>query len=875
MRNFLFITALFFIPVLSAQTLDFNFESGNLTGWQQNIEGRWGIDSLTPISGQKSLHHIFDNPEGSFDGISYHHEILCLDSTTTTWEFKVKYDYTPSSGNNWAFWLVSDQGVGGMFPAGSASGYIVGVNFTGSDDMLKLWYQNAGSSSVVFNTNFNWQNSLATGDTVIVRVERTITGEWAMSISNLADNNWQYLGGVSETSTVNSEYFGIYYEYSSSQDRKLWIDDISIQGLFYIDTYPPFIESFDVTDRNEIIVFFSEEIDTSKNISFLLNSEWEPQIMEWINLSQVRLKFSNIFSIENHLSIGGLADLKGNEADGLSINFHYYEPIIYDVVVSEIFADPIPSVGLPEAEFLEILNRSEYPVSLDGWKLMVGDNMIDFPEKIVYPGVYYILTDDGDLWSDYTDSLVIDISSMPALPNDGTTIQLYDRYNSFVSGVEYSSALYETDFKQEGGWSLELVDVEKPCLLSGNWKESFGLNGGTPGTKNSVDGTIENISKPELVKIFVADSSTIILQYSNPMDSLSVTTSENYSIDQGNKILSISTYPPFFQQVKLELENFLVDAQISTLSISDEVHDCVGSTIDPVSFQFGLPRSMNAGSMVINEILYESNDEVPEFIELYNLSESALGLRNCSLAILDNSTDEYSKSVLISSEYLQVLPGDYMVITADKELLQESFPDCVSQNVLELNKWLSLNNEGGTIVILNESGDRIDLAVFSPDMHFSLLFETSGVSLEKVSPEKSGLATSNWHSAASDVNYATPTWKNSQLIEESEEVQNFYISPKELSPNNDGFNDILNIQYNFSKPGFLASIKIFSRGGFLVKDLVNNELCGTSGSFTWNGLNEDESRLPMGYYIIMLEAIHPEGEVIQEKKTILMLPEKK
>jgi len=37
-------------------------------------------------------------------------------------------------------YLAADDDASGMYPAaGEASGYAVGVNFTGSDDLLKLW----------------------------------------------------------------------------------------------------------------------------------------------------------------------------------------------------------------------------------------------------------------------------------------------------------------------------------------------------------------------------------------------------------------------------------------------------------------------------------------------------------------------------------------------------------------------------------------------------------------------------------------------------------------------------------------------------------------------------------------------------------------
>ncbi|MBP5708871.1 MAG: lamin tail domain-containing protein, partial [Bacteroidales bacterium] len=41
-----------------------------------------------------------------------------------------------------------------------------------------------------------------------------------------------------------------------------------------------------------------------------------------------------------------------------------------DVVITEIMADPTPVVGLPEVEYIEILNRTDEDIYLDGWTII-------------------------------------------------------------------------------------------------------------------------------------------------------------------------------------------------------------------------------------------------------------------------------------------------------------------------------------------------------------------------------------------------------------------------------------------------------------------------------------------------------------------------
>ena len=42
---------------------------------------------------------------------------------------------------------------------------------------------------------------------------------------------------------------------------------------------------------------------------------------------------------------------------------------IKDIIFSEILADPTPKAGLPETEFVELFNRSEFAFDLSGWKI--------------------------------------------------------------------------------------------------------------------------------------------------------------------------------------------------------------------------------------------------------------------------------------------------------------------------------------------------------------------------------------------------------------------------------------------------------------------------------------------------------------------------
>ncbi len=43
-----------------------------------------------------------------------------------------------------------------------------------------------------------------------------------------------------------------------------------------------------------------------------------------------------------------------------------------DVVINEVMADPDPGAGEFLGEYVELFNRSDYPVQLEGWRLRCG-----------------------------------------------------------------------------------------------------------------------------------------------------------------------------------------------------------------------------------------------------------------------------------------------------------------------------------------------------------------------------------------------------------------------------------------------------------------------------------------------------------------------
>lgn len=129
---------------------------------------------------------------------------------------------------------------------------------------------------------------------------------------------------------------------------------------------------------------------------------------------------------------------------------------------------------------------------------------------------------------------------------------------------------------------------------------------------------------------------------------------------------------------------------------------------------------------------------------------------------------------------------------------------------------------------------------------------SSGVSLEKTNPDFSGYEASSWASCSAG---GTPGECNSCCAaggSSSGKFLDYYPDP--FSPDGNGRNDFLTIEMNFQHTENEVTLEIYNVQGRLLLQLLNNESCGSSRIVTWDGTNENGGRLPVGRYIIYLNA---------------------
>jgi lamin tail-like protein len=542
----------------------------------------------------------------------------------------------------------------------------------------------------------------------------------------------------------------------------------------------------------------------------------------------------------------------------------------YDVVIDEIMADPSPQVGLPSNEWIELKNITSYPVNLLGWRIADASSQSGpMSNFTLQPDSFVLVCSSGSLAAMSVLGNAISVANFPSLDNDGDQVCLRSVNGNTIHAVEYSSSWYQNQLKKDGGWSLEMIDVNNPCTGGSNWTACVSPGGGTPGGKNSVDAVNRDDLPPQLKYAYTIDSVTVIAMFDEPLDSLAGATPGNYTIDGGLSIVSALPLLPLFKSVQLKLNTTLLINTVYLLTVNN-LTDCASNVIASGNkARIGLPEEAFNQNVVINEILFNPKSNGFDYVECFNQSNKIIDASKLFVANRSSTRDIASIKKIFPTPYY-IFPGDYFVVTEDEPSLEMNYLVKNPDGVIVLSSFPSYPDDEGDVILLNGQGTVIDEVSYKDDWHFKLIDDREGVSIERIDPAGTSQDPANWHSAASTAGYGTPSYKNSQYKQAHPITATLGITPKTFSPDNDGNDDIATIQYEVSEPGYVANITIYDSQGRAVRYLVKNGILGTNGRWNWDGLDENEKKLPIGIYIVYTEIFNLQGKTQHFKNAVVL-----
>lgn len=791
--------------------------------------------------------------------------------TNAEWRFWVKHSFNSSDNNNSRVYIVSDK----EDLEKNLNGYFVQIG--SGNDNIEFYRQTGANITRIIEGSISYTGNSV--NQIRIKVIRDDAGNWSLFCDDEGGENYFKEGEGFDDTNSNNEFMGIFCKYTSSNATKFYFDDF-YAGPIIVDTIPPEILSLNVVSINELEINFTEGLDiNSAEITsnyFVDNGVGVPLevILNTYDLSSIKLKFAVNFTngVLNKIRICNISDLAGNILVEEYKEFSYYEVKAFDVVINEIMADPDPPRELPVAEYIELYNTTTLPINLNGWIIEFGSSSKFFPGITIPPKAYMIIC--GNTILSYYGQVADILTSSSSLSNEGTTITLKNNTKQIISTVSYDASWYDDNYKEEGGWSLEQIDPDNPCGGKTNWTASVDMEGGTPGRKNSVDASNPDYESPYLSRVGVINNTSIQVHFNEPLDSLRLKEKSNFSIDNGISISdNISAAGPDYQSVILELNDSIMPGIIYYLSISDTITDCVGNIV-PLnsSARFALPMLAEYQDIVINEILFNPKDFIvtgKDFVEIYNRSDKVFDMKDILISSVDPSTMIPSSAAVSEESYL-LFPHEYLVMTKDDETVKTQYYTTNPEGFLEVESLPNYNNDEGIVELSLGSGIIIDRYAYNEDMHFDLLNTTDGISLERVNPDSPTEETTNWHSASEASGFATPAYENSMFSNFEAENSKIEISPKIFSPEDSYGNHLLNICYKLSEAGFIGNVTIHNSNGMLIKQLKNNELLGTKGCFTWDGLNYDGRKAPIGIYIILFEIFNLDGKVERVKEVCVL-----
>ncbi|MEX0980503.1 MAG: lamin tail domain-containing protein [Bacteroidales bacterium] len=860
MRRGFFLHLFSLVPLIVTGQVVHDFEDGTLSGWEQVPPGRWECTSNRALMGEYSLHHAYDNLAAGVDYIGM--DIRYPDLTDTiAVSFRIRHGYNPSGSNNWQLFFLANS-IHDLEPGSeNVSGMVLGVNFIGSDDRVKVWQLHHGEAVEIVSSELNYQEIIGTQGEPFLRVTRDPFGNWSLecSLDGSADSLVRY-GTGREIEPVRGRYAGFRYAYTSAQDRKLWVDDIRIRGGFFSDIVSPKIVGHRVTGQSSLEIQFSEEITAPAGASFswqLTTSQTGGSLVEVMPDSVdhsgevCQLFFASRFPNrqEQQLLIRNVSDYEGNTLSDTAIIFRQELAEFGDIVVTELMTDPEPRVHLPPCEYVEIFNRYEEEIDLDGWTIMINNSAYALDSARLLPGEYLVLT-HLNCAGQYGDiRLQAIIGSMTALTNGGGGVGLYDRYGRMIHQVEYEAMeRYDRD-RAEGGWSIERIDLDNLCGGYENWIVSAGWRGGTPGKKNSLTAKVTDLVSPLLQYIGLPDSTSVSLNFNEHL-LLQPGEEGGFTVDGVPSDNDFGPLPVAFRTVDLTLKKALGTGVDYELKISS-VGDCAGNEMKEVHRRFRKPELPKPHVPLINEIMYDPVQGGNEYIELYNPGENFLDLHDLKLRVTEAGSLE-GTLVEICWESLLLFPDAKVVFAINSRALREEWELVPDVAVVEVADWPRLSNGGACVQLTDRSGAVIDECCYHDSLHHDLVGVTTGVALERIHSGSCASLSQCWTSAAASVNYGTPGMLNSHSRLPSEPATFLEIYPEVFSPDNDGFEDMLEIR--LQDPGEYRLIDIFitDLNGIRVREIVFRGITGGGDIYSWDGLDDNGNIVLPGIYVVHL-----------------------
>lgn len=621
-----------------------------------------------------------------------------------------------------------------------------------------------------------------------------------------------------------TSYLRIKCKYTSSNAKKIKFENYH-EALTVADLSPPKLKNIHINTKSiqllfdeKTVLFAPTSIPQADSIAIhenLITLHFNEELKDnWITFSD---------SVSDVLQNSSLLDT----------TFFYNRIDPYDIIITEILADPFPVVDLYDKEFIEIYNNSAASLSLEQVTIKIDQSTYQLNDTVLKVNEHYVV---------YPNSL----------NNTGCQISILVQ-EKIIHSVYYTPLLHANEFKKNGGWSLELIDYNKPCVSNNNWSSSVNALGATPNQKNSVVNHLQTEDSLQIIEIFPINNHLLKVDFNFPV------------LDEEQVFSSLSSPSLTFDSLQISADSILLfcepmdSLQSYSIELISPINTCFPiETYTGKEISFGIPSLANVNDLIINEILFNPSEGGSDYIEIKNISNTFINLKNYYLSS-KNQQGELTDFHLISNKNQLISPGEIIAISKNPQWVKKQFKQF---GRIISGQLPACNINEDYLAIINKSAEIINDFKYDEKMHYQALSTFKNLALERINEYPN----SPWFSASGLYNYGTPGLPNSQSLSQNKTKTTFEIQAEVITPNLDGNDDLLIITNQFSEPGWVGTIKIYDSAGITIHTLLNNELLSTNNTISWDCSSIDNSAIKAGVYAILIEYWHEQQGVREQEK---------
>ncbi len=538
--------------------------------------------------------------------------------------------------------------------------------------------------------------------------------------------------------------------------------DVQVADIIYNPAFPFFgnnvLVSAKVRNTGTNTANFNLKLYEDTDLDSIPNSLIEA--IDGVNLfpsDSIIVRFNlTITNLQNEKAFYVRADIPQDQDTS---NNYFYKKIFpgyppSTVLINEIMYSPING----EPEWVEILNNSNDSINLKNWSVtdvFTTPVTAKITDEIYLKGKSFLtLAKDTTLhyFHRVIPSRIVKVN-LPSLNNDIDGVVLKDN-----RGVTIDSIKYFSDWGGTSGKSLERMLYTAPSNLPGNWNSSTDIELSTPGRINSITPKQFDLSVAEIsfTPRFPIKGDNVFINVKTKNNGSS--SANNFSIEYFVDTDSNQIVDHLLTKIN-GLNLGLGDSSIFTSTIS--INNLRSKILTAVRIVFSndedtlnnyFEKSVEPGfperSIIINEVMYAPVNGEPEWVELVNISDKAIDVKDWFVSDILNTPTK----VFITNSNLEIQPEEYFVLTRDTSFYNFHSPN--NYKVIIVNFGSLGNTEDGIIIYDFRNG------IIDSFFYKSFFGGASGYSLERISPSQPTNEIGNWITSLSP-NRSTPGNQNS------------------------------------------------------------------------------------------------------------------